>query len=170
MLVKIVSIMLEDTFTTDDVVERIALLRRYYGIKLFAGGGDVTIAEVIRTDGEEEHTVRVLEHWEQKFAQAGIPELVVYEALDAIEEDLSGMPSVTLYVPIHFAHEHIERFCRWFRQSVQPNILLSLRVDPRVGGGCGVIWNDVYHDLSLKYRIHQKRTEVVEMFNRYTHA
>lgn len=169
MLVKIVSIMLADTYTTDDVVERIALLRRYYGVKLFAGGSQTTLRESVGAECDE-FTVGVLENWETKFAAAGIQQLVVYEALDAIEEDLSGMPSVSLYVPIRFTHEHIERFCRWFRQSVQPNILLSLRVDPRVGGGCGVIWNDVYHDLSLKYHIHEKRAEVVEMFNRYTHA
>lgn len=161
--------MLKNTYTTDDLVERIALMRKYYAQHLFSGGEHLTLANVVQAECEAA-TFAALEEWQQAFKKEAISPLVVYEALDAIEEDLAGVPAVTLYVPIKFSPEHVERFGKWFRDNVQPNILLTLRTDPRAAGGCAFIWKSTYYDHSLRYFIQQNRAAIVKTFNKYTHA
>jgi hypothetical protein len=169
MLVKIISIMLENTYATDDLVERLALMRAYYGKRLFAGGTDYTIEEVLGATTES-HILQALKEWQSAFDRSQISPIVVYEALDAIEEDMAGLPTVLLYVPIRFSDAHVKVFGAWFREYVQPNLLLTMRVDPRVGGGCGFVWHDVYYDFSLRYHIQKNRENVIAMFDQYTHA
>jgi len=169
MLVKIVSIMLENTYTTDDLIERIGLMRKYYGVKLFTEGNTATLADVVASECEP-HTLTAVEQWEERFAESDVQSIVVYEALDTVQEELAGIPSVTLYVPVRFDAEQVESFGAWFRENVQPNMLLSLRIDPRATGGCGFVWNDVYHDFSLHYYLDKERDAVTELVNEQVHG
>ena len=138
MLVKIISTMLRNTYTTDEFVERLGLMRKFYNKRLFADGEDAVLRDVLRDDCDE-RTLAVLEDWLATFTEDSIQPLVIYEALDSIQEDMMGLPAVTLYVPIRFAPEETERFGKWFRENIQPNILISLRIDPRATGGCSFI-------------------------------
>jgi len=161
--------MLRNTYSTDELMERLALMRNYYGKRLFAGGDDATLQEVVGPLCEQ-YTLSALQEWVDAFRSNNISPLVVYEALDTVEEDLSSIPSVLLYVPIHFNHAHVRRFGEWFRENVQPNMLLTIRTDPRMAGGCGVVWHDIFYDLSLHYHVHAQREAVVAMFDQHTHA
>jgi hypothetical protein len=161
--------MLQNTYTTDELVERLGLMRKYYDKRLFQENKDITMREVIAEDCDE-HTLKSLETWNESFKTQGIQPLVVYEALEAVQEDLSGLPSVTLYVPVRFSPEQIEKLGIWFRDNIQPNMLMSLHVDPRATGGCGFIWKDVYYDFSLRYFMEKQREEINKVFNTYTHA
>lgn len=161
--------MLQNTYTTDDLVERLGLMRIYYNKRLFVGGENSTLKEVIQNECDE-HTFLSLEAWVKVFEKENIQPLVVFEALDTVQEDLGGVPAVTLYVPVRFSHEQIERFGVWFRENVQPNILLSLHIDPRATGGCSFIWNNIFYDFSLKYFIEKQKEDIVATFDKYTHV
>ena len=161
--------MIENTYTTDDLVERLGLLRKYYDKVLFTDAADATVRSIL--EGEcDERTLALLETWAATFEKQKIQPLVVYEALDTVQEDMAGVPAVTLYVPVRFTVEQVEQLGSWFRENVQPNVLLSLHIDPRTTGGCAFIWNDVYHNYSLRYYIDKRRDEITEVFNKYTHA
>ncbi len=161
--------MLRNTYTTDDLIERLGLMRKYYNVRLFADGKNAVLREVLKDDCDE-RTITVLETWNKTFTAESIQPLVVFEALDAVQEDLTGLPAVTLYVPVRFTSEQTEKFGTWFRENVQPNILLSLHIDPRATGGCSFIWNNTYHDFSLRYFMNKQREAIVTSFNKYTHA
>jgi hypothetical protein len=169
MLVKIISSMLKNTYTTDDLIERLGHMRTYYGVKIFSENSNKTLDEVLRTQCEP-HTLKRLKEWERAFEADNIQPLVVYEALDTVQEEVVGMPTVTLYVPARFSPEDVERFGAWFRSNVQPNILLTLRVDPRSTGGCSMIWKHTYYDFSLHYYIQKNRDAVVKVVNEHIHA
>lgn len=169
MLVKIISTMLKNTYTTDELVERIGLMRKYYERFLFQANENVTLREVVKEECDP-HTLRALEEWNTAFEKDAIQPIMVYEALESVQEDLAGVPSITLYVPVRLAPEHVERLGVWFRENVQPNILISLHVDPRMTGGCGFIWKDVYYDFSLRYFIEKNREEINDMFGTYAYA
>jgi F0F1-type ATP synthase delta subunit len=161
--------MLQNTYTTDDLVERLGLMRKFYNKRLFTENENVTLQEVVESDCDE-HTLNALEYWVTTFSKENIQPLVIFEALDTVQEDLGGVPSVLLYVPVRFTHEQIEGFGKWFRENVQPNILLSIRIDPRSTGGCSFVWGNRYYDFSLKYFIDKQRENIVTMFNKYSHA
>jgi len=168
MLVKIISIMLENTYTTDDLVERIGLMRKYYSERLFVEGSMVSLSNVLKSECQP-HTLEALTIWERAFTESEIQPLIVYEALDTVQEELSTMPSVTLYVPVRFSQEQVAGIGQWFRDNVQPNILLSLRIDPRATGGCGFIWKNRYYNFSLHYFMQARREKMIEMFTTHMH-
>jgi len=161
--------MLQNTYTTDDLIERLGLMRKYYDVRLFKGGDTAVLGDVLQTDCDE-NTLHALETWVNAFDNQDIQPLVVYEALDTVQEDLGGIPALTLYVPVRFTPVQIEGLGKWFRENVQPNILLSIHIDPRATGGCGFIWKDTYHDFSLRYYINKEQKAITSMFNKYTHA
>jgi len=169
MLVKIISTILENTYTTDDLIERLGLMRMYYGKHIFAKSAELTIDDVLGNECEE-HTLEALKEWEKGFKAHRIQPIVVYEALDTVQEEVAGMPSVILYVPVRFTGEHVIRFGKWFRTNIQPNILITMRVDPRAAGGCSLIWKNTYYDFSLHYFIQRNRDDIVSMFNTHIHA
>lgn len=161
--------MLQNTYTSDDLVERLGLMRKFYNMCLFTEHKNVTVREVIQDDCDE-HTLFALEYWVSVFTKENIQPLVVFETLDTVQEDISGMPSVILYVPVRFTPEQVEYFGKWFRENVQPNVLLTLRIDPRATGGCSFIWKNTFFDFSLKYFIDKQRDAIVASFNKYSHA
>lgn len=160
--------MLANTFTTDELVQRVSLLRIYYGAVLFGGHRDTDMAHVLGTMCDVE-TLDALQVWHQQFSEAGLQPTMVYEGLDSVEQEISGLPTVTLYLPIKFSHAYYRGFGKWFRTHVQPNILLAVRTDPRMAGGCGMVWDHVFHDLSLRYHMAQHREELVACFDKQTH-
>lgn len=169
MLVKIISIMLKNTYTTDDLSERLSLMHKYYDKYLFVGGKDAILKDVLKNSCEE-NTLNSLEEWTTSFKKESIQPVVVYEALDSIREDLTGLPSVTVYVPVRFKYEQVKKIGIWFRENVQPNILISLHIDPRSTGGCSFIWKSVYYDFSLRYFLDKKKKDIFSIFNKYAYV
>jgi hypothetical protein len=169
MLVKIISTILENTYTTDDLIERLGLMRLYYGKKIFSKGATLAIDDVLAGECEE-YTLDALRQWEKGFEAQSIQPIVIYETLDTVKEEVAGMPAVVLYVPVRFTGEHVVKFGTWFRTHVQPNILLTLRVDPRAAGGCSLIWKNTYYNFSMHYYIQRNRDEIVSMVDNHLHA
>lgn len=169
MLVKIISIMLKNTFTTDDLVQRIALMRIYFSKRLFSGAEHIPIHEALQGECDA-YTLTALEAWMEGFKESALSPLVVYEALDAIEEDLAGVPSITIYLPIKFDTAFVEGFGKWFRERVQPNILLTVHTDPYVSGGCSFVWNSVHYDFSFRYFVERESAAVLKTFDTHLHA
>ena len=169
MLVQIITTMLTNTYTTDDLTDRVALMRHYYSVRLFTGGEHATIESTL-ADACDAYTLTCLNEWHRAFEAARISPLVIYEALDEVEESVAGLPSVTLYVPARFGHEHVVRFGMWFREHVMPNLLLTIRVDSRMVGGCGVVWKDTFYDFSLRYYMNRSRDTIIALYDTYTHV
>lgn len=165
---KIISIMLQNTYTSDDLVKRLGWLRVFYSEHLFNGKGEDSLKTILGKECEEEN-IQVLQEWIDDFKKNNLLEHEVYEAINEIEKKVSTLETITLYVPIKFSHQYIARFGKWFRENVQRDTLLTLRTNPEVSGGCGVVFNDVYHDFSLRYFIKKSRAELINMFNKHSH-
>ncbi len=170
MLVKIINTVLQDTYTTDELTERVALMREHYGALTF------TPSEAGRTVRDryanklDTFTLGVLSGWEDTFRTEKLAPKELYEAMDSIEQEVSTIPSVVLYLPVHFSPEHIAGFGKWFRENTKPNLLLTVRTDSRVSGGCAFIWNDKQYDFSLRYFLKRHRVRLVAMITKNTHA
>lgn len=165
MLVQLISTILEDTYTTDDLAERLWLLREHYHKLAFTTGEEhMSIRE--RFSGlAEPYVLEVVSRWEAQFTKQHIAPRELYHALVDIEQELSVLPSAMLYVPIHFSPEYIEQFGKWMRENAHPNLLLTIRTDARLAGGCGIVWKDVYHDFSLRYFINNTKDDLVRMID-----
>lgn len=172
MVVKIISIILSNTVTTDDLTERLSLLRGYYQTKLFGGAEDqkLGIREYLKDQATNEEHVQALEEWEQAFKRQQVTGKSVYDSYELINKELGALPTTTVYVPVKFPQKELQGMGEWFRREVQPNMMLEVKVDAGTVGGCAIVWGSVYHDFSLRYAIRKKREEVIEMFNMYENS
>ncbi|MBP9749533.1 MAG: hypothetical protein KBD21_02290 [Candidatus Pacebacteria bacterium] len=166
MLVRIISIILRNTYTTDDLSVRVVAMRKYYDTLLYKkknAATKVDLQDVMQNiDGD---TTEAVSEWLHDFEKAALQPIVVYEALDTVEEEIVGLPTVTVYVPIRFSKIHVKRFGEWFRSNVQPNIMLNIRIDSSTAGGCSFVWQNVYHDFSFRYYAHKEHERIVSAFN-----
>ncbi len=58
---------------------------------------------------------------------------------------------VTLAVSL--PKEEIQRLGQWFRRNVHPKVLLDFRQDPKIIGGCRIIWQGFEGDFSLQKKL-----------------
>jgi len=170
MIVKIINTVLQDTYTSDELTERIGIMREHYGAKAFTPSEKDKSVQDRYGATIEPYTLNVLERWERVFTEMKLTPKELYEIMDEIEEEVSTIPSAILYVPIHFSSDYIAGFGKWLRENTKPNLLLTVRTDSRVSGGCAVIWNNTYYDFSMKYFVKAHRQSLVEMVKKTINA
>ena len=49
--------------------------------------------------------------------------------------------------------KEIQRLGRWFRENVNPRVVLEVRLDPNLVGGCQIIWQGFEGDFSLRKKL-----------------
>lgn len=172
MIVKAINIILANTVTTDDLTERLSLLRGYYQTKLFGGADDqkMGIREYLKDRATTEEHIHALEEWERTFQREQVTGKSVYDNFEVIQKELDALPTTTIYVPVKFPQKELQDMGEWFRREIQPNMMLEVKVDVSTVGGCAIVWGSVYHDISFRYFMRKKRAEVITMFNMYEHS
>ncbi len=54
--------------------------------------------------------------------------------------------------------EEIRRLGQWFRHNIHPQILLDVHKDPKIIGGCQIIWRGFEGDFSLRKKFQEGKT------------
>lgn len=63
-------------------------------------------------------------------------------------------PVVIITLATTLPKEEIRRLGQWFRRNVDPQILLDIRQNPDIIGGCQLIWRGFEGDFSLRKKFH----------------
>lgn len=169
MTPRIIAIVLANTFTADDLLRRIALLRLYLEAHLFgdAEGKKETLEGILLKEKVDAATSGALREWEASFAKNAITLESLRIALTSVEEDIRGLPSLRLYVPTLLGSSEVQRVGMWVRREIDPNLMLELHVDARAAGGCAFVWHDTFHDYSLRHFMRTHRSELIASFDHY---
>lgn len=64
---------------------------------------------------------------------------------------------VIIILAVSLSKEEIRRLGRWFRQNVDPQILLEIRRDKKIVGGCRLIWRGFEGDFSLQKKFKESK-------------
>lgn len=71
----------------------------------------------------------------------------------ALARAVKELPTLVLYAPVPLARGSVKTIGEWCRREISPRILLELKVDGRMTGGCAFAWEGVFYDFSLSYFI-----------------
>ncbi len=169
MTPKVISIVLANTYTVNDLMRRFALLRNYLEAKLFGGreGGSITLETLLMRERADEGAVVALKAWNEAFSFEKISLESLHAMLPSVEEDIRGLPILRLYTPVELDVTQTNRVGNWVRTHLDPNLMLELHVDARAVGGCAFVWRDTFRDYSLRHFVHMRREKVVAMFDKY---
>lgn len=70
---------------------------------------------------------------------------------------IEKLPVVVITLATTLPKEDARRLKQWFRQNVDPQILLEIREDPKIIGGCQIIWQGVEGDFSLRRKFQENK-------------
>ncbi len=161
----LVSVVLDTSYTTSEVAERLALMRRFLEDAYFSADTTPTaerLEEFLDGEGVSDSASRsALAAWLSAWAGA-LSRRELYRTLEAVEHGLAALPVLDITVPVRLAQEEIGRLGAWVRKYVDRHALLALRTDPEAVGGCRLAWHGAERDFSLRYFLEKHRSEVVE--------
>jgi len=81
----------------------------------------------------------------------------IEEELETAREEIEKQDVLTIYLPVELSFAQIEELGQKVRQIVQEDILLDLRRDERLIGGCALAFRGKYRDFSLRVQFEQGR-------------
>lgn len=87
--------------------------------------------------------------------------------LASLKAAIDSLPEMTLYVPVMLAPTDIASIGEWCRAQVHPQVLLTMRIDSSVIGGCAVVWNDAYWDFSIEYFMEKYKAEFTGILDEF---
>ncbi len=82
------------------------------------------------------------------------------ESSQTTPDIIEKLPKVIITLAILLTKEEVRRLGQWFRRNVDPQILLEIRQDHKIIGGCQIIWQGFEGDFSLRRKFEKaKRNE-----------
>ena len=169
MLQEVYQQLLQNTYTSDALYQRIRFLKEYYEMHFYSQneeGQHLTIENFCTQKGIDPDT-EALTVWERYFHEhsSGAEESI--KTLHELEQNIHLLPSVVVYLPLIFDTKEIAKIAGWFRTNVRKDMILEVKIDANVTGGCALIWNSTYYDFSLRYFMRKERAGIVSMLNAY---
>lgn len=83
--------------------------------------------------------------------------------LKRLEETISSIQEVIVYLPFEVPQEEVERMGQWFKKNLGEESLFNLNLDPTLVGGAALSYKGVYKDYSLKQRVAENKLKVIQM-------
>ncbi len=84
------------------------------------------------------------------------------EDLKEIESAVEGLPVVIITLANTLTKEDIRQLGQWFRRNVNPQVLLDIHQDPKIVGGCQIIWRGFEGDFSLRRKFQPSFAKATE--------
>jgi len=88
-----------------------------------------------------------------------------YRLFQESENEAENFPILVLYLPVSFSLKELALFGKWFRENLDENIFLDIKVDNSIVAGCMFVWKNRLYDLSLKKMLNEKKNEIVKRIN-----
>lgn len=186
---KIAVKILEKTYTKNQALRRLRLIKDFINFKFFSHTGEkkdllavlesfdkvhlsVTEAEKLKNNETfSKYRTRVQDI--EFLRNLGEEFFGLFRATDLdqqfteLEKVINQTKSFQLYLPIEIPDEEIDRLGRWFKDNAGVNCLMELEYDPNLIGGCSISFNGVIKDYSLSQRLKQSKEEIIQTLASY---
>jgi hypothetical protein len=156
---------LADTYTRKDVGRRLRLLREYFEAGYFTAD-ETEITKFLLSKHATTDDINAFMSWKDGFYRSFTKDSL-YHTLNGITDRVKKLPNVVLYIPYEAVPAEIIRIGKWFREHVGPMVIVDLRTDSTLLGGCAFVWKGVYRDYSLRYYMRKKQAEITKIISEY---
>lgn len=158
---------LYNTYTLSEARYRLGILGKALEKKFFSVRDGEDIEKLLRevAHSSRETDAKAAAEWNSFFDELTAENL--YETIREVSEKVDSLPSITLYVTRAPDDDSVVEIGKWLRENIRENMMIDLRIDPWVAGGCAFVWNNRYYDYSFKYFAEQHKQELQEMIESY---
>jgi len=165
-------VILQNTFVLADLHRRVDLLQQFLEHSFFTD--DPQKKDPVRSirayyaeaDEDIRQHVEAITAWGPDFF-ASFNARDLYEKVKEFKQFIELLPRITLYVPVRLAPSRAGSIGSWCRTNIRKDLILDLKVDPAVVGGCAFAYEHAFHDLSLPYFLRQKRDDFAKLVRTY---
>lgn len=163
---KLLETVIANTYTKSSFYRRLACLRAYIEKKYFSKSGFKSFPEYLEEQEIDSEDKAALKKWSEVFSKR-LSQSSFYKKLEALRDEFSGLPSVAIYLPFRAPDEELNKIGEWLRKNVKKDLVMDVKFDPAMVGGCGLVWKGYYKDYSLKNFFSANRDKVKEMLEGY---
>lgn len=163
---QIEAIILQKTYTKSDYIRRCTVLREYLETKFFKDsslGFSQFLAKANISENDKGALLTLDEHFFNLFTRDNL-----YIIINGLSESLKALPVLTLYLAVNLDDPQISQLGRWFRENLNPELIMDVRCNPTLVTGCAYVWNNRYKDLSLHFLFAQKEEFINKIIESYT--
>ena len=93
-----------------------------------------------------------------------------YQSIGKIEQLVSQIKPLTIYISFPADEESIKNIGIKVRETYSQKVVIDLKYDPDLIGGCAFIWNGVYRDYSIRNTLKLDREKLLESFKSFLAA
>jgi hypothetical protein len=150
------SLLKKNAYTTTSAMRQLSLLRQVLQQIVFVEGASGTVQEryqkALSTLSDDDR--HQLEGYGTEFLSTCTMDTIAHTVAE-LRQWVDDCPTLILYVPVEFDNTHLVSIGEWCRHEIHDNLFLEIVIEPSVVGGCAFIYNNQYHDLSLRARLHE---------------
>jgi F0F1-type ATP synthase delta subunit len=157
---KILDKILINTYTMSSLKRRLKALKSRLSEQFF--GGDTNKEMVIEeTNWLNTYGVQFLSDFQKE---------TFYQSIGKIEQLVNQIKPLTIYISFPADEESIKNIGIKVRETYSQKVVIDLKYDPDLIGGCAFIWNGVYRDYSIRNTLKLDREKLLESFKSFLAA
>lgn len=160
------------TYRASEFHDVVMLLKAFWEEFFFSGESSTKQKPKLHLFLEEhtapDHIKKIVEELPTSFFDQ-VSAKTVYSTVDILLEKVEHIPSIALYVPVELTAKQYANIGMWARVNIAKGVLLDIKIDPSLAGGCAIVWNGIYHNFSLQYFIEKKRRDIISMIHSFQH-
>jgi hypothetical protein len=146
---------LTNTYTIEDAFRRLSMARQFIENVFFGREEEVenwrlSLEKFLAARGGEPATRAALAAWGEQWFKAFKPD-DINEKFVVLESAIEDLPELTIVVPVALPPAEVSRLGQWARVNADPYAMVALRIDPQAVGGCIIVWQGLYLDVSVRY-------------------
>lgn len=154
---KILDELLKDTYTLED------FRKRYFALKKVVEGDLYHKTDELAEESKGE----LLEGFDKSLIK-DLKSGDYSRINEYIEDFMRGTQALSIYFVFVPEDKQIKEIGGWLRNNLKnPRLVFQVKVDPALIGGCAIAYKGVYKDYSLRAKIKDNKTRLIEEFRKY---
>lgn len=158
-------IILSNTFTKADYLKRVRLMRAYLEQQFFTSEKMSFADFLAKLKISQRDREAILPYSQEMFKFFTYDN--TYLLIDGLLASMKSLPLLTLYLAVILDDYQIDDLGKWFRQNLNPELLMEVHCNPALVSGCAFVWNGKYRDLSLHNFISKKQELITSIIQAY---
>lgn len=152
------SLLLKTSYTRAQVAKNLGLLRDFLQYWLF-NNLDLKVAMTEYTKNNLQSSIlsNLPEEFYHQFNKTNVTEI-----LKDLETKFGQIKTLTICLPLELPESEINELGIHLRSTFQTPMLIEFKLDPSLIAGPALIYNGVYKDYSIKTKIAQNRSLIIE--------
>jgi len=162
---QIQQIILLKTYTKADYLRRLTFIREFLESRFFKNYQG-SFSDFLLKSAVPSHDREAMSNLDEHFFNLWTRENL-YPLIVSLSESLKSLPSLTLYLAVLIEDHLIDELGLWFRKNLHPDLIMEVRLNPHLLAGAAFVWNNHYHDLSLRNFFKLKEDIINKIISEY---